>query len=287
MGFTFSTLDESDGVSTGSDFSLDKILHGLLDMYHKGIKSLHEFLNNSLFGVISGGYLVLKLKSGLLVVSPVITNFFSGGNSLREIGSNWSGSKGEEFVHGLLLEEVGVSRKLVEGFHLLDFSKRDWHSLGFPVGEVLFEEVNSGEGFIVLSASGDENEGCITSFVLEFSNKSVDLFESVVDEINVVGGVDNFLFNEFSVGNSVIIHSSVGVHDAGKFSDSGIGSLSVEVVLGIKSSSLIEGRLFETVKYIHNSINSESSSLLQFHELFELWREKFGIADSQYKYEGE
>ena len=75
----------------------------------------------------------------------------------------------------------------------------------------------------MLSASGDENEGGVTSFVLEFGDEGIDLFESVVDEIDVVGGVDNFLLNEFSVGNGVIIHSSVGVHDAGEFSDSGVG----------------------------------------------------------------
>ena len=80
----------------------------------------------------------------------------------------------EEVVESLSLEEVGVSGELVEGWELLDLSKRDGHASGFPVLEILLEEVDGGEGFIVLSAPGDEDEGGITSLILELSDESGD-----------------------------------------------------------------------------------------------------------------
>jgi len=150
-------------------------------------------------------------------------------------------------------------------------SERNWHSSGFPIVKVLFKELNGGKGFIVFSASGDENERSVTSFILKFSNKSGDLVESVVDEIDVVSGVDNFLFNEFSVGDGSIIDTSVGVHDGGKVTNS-LGELSFGFVMsGVKGGSLIESRLSETIKDIHNGINGITSLFLQLHELSEFW----------------
>jgi len=135
----------------------------------------------------------------------------------------------------------------------------------------LFEKINSSESFIVFSASGNENKRGVTSFVLEFSDKSGDLFESVVDESDIVGSVDNFLFDKFSVSNGSIVDTSVGVHDGSEVTNSA-SKLCFSFVMGnIKCSSLIEGRLSETVKNIHNGINSITSLFFQFHELSEFW----------------
>ena len=110
---------------------------------------------------------------------------------------------------------MGIGRKLVEGFHGLDFSKRNWHSLSFPVCKILFKKPNSIKGFIVLPAPGDKDKRRLTSFILKADDQFMNLLESVVDEVNVVGGVDNFLLNEFSVGNGLVVHESVGVLDSG------------------------------------------------------------------------
>lgn len=123
----------------------------------------------------------------------------------------------------------------------------------------------------MFSASGDEDEGSITSLILEFSNKSGDLLESVVDEIDVVLGVDHLLLNEFSVGNSSIVDTTVGVHDGGEVTNS-LGECSFGfIVSNIKGGSLIEGRLFESIKDIHDGIDGVTSLFFQLHELSELW----------------
>merc|ERR1739848_293257 len=120
-----------------------------------------------------------------------------------------------------------------------------------------------------------------------FSDESGDLLESVVDEINVVGGVDNFLFNELSVGDGSIVDTSVGVHDGGEVTNSfGEGSFSL-IVGDVKGGSLIEGRLSKTVKDIHNGINSITSLFLQLHELSELGGEEFSIGNSQDEHKGD
>lgn len=67
----------------------------------------------------------------------------------------------------------------------------------------------------MFSDSGNEYERGITSFILKFGHKGSNLFESEVDEIDVVGSVNNFGFNVFSVGDSVIIDTVIGVHDEG------------------------------------------------------------------------
>lgn len=123
----------------------------------------------------------------------------------------------------------------------------------------------------MFSASGDEDEGSITSLILEFSNESGDLLESVVDEIDIVGGVNDLLLNKFSVGNSSIVDTTVGVHDGGEVTDSlGEGGFGF-IVSDIKGSSLIEGRLFESIEDIHDGIDGVTSLLFQLHELSKLW----------------
>jgi len=265
VGLFLRFLDEGDGVSSGSDLSLDEVIHGGLEVDNELIESDHELANDGGLGVVSGGNLGLKDLSTSLVINVVVTDLLSGSSGLSLVG------EGKEVVEGLSLEEVGVSGKLVERWHLLDLSEGDWHTSGFPISEVLLEEVDSGEGFIVLSDSGDEDKGGITSLILELSNEGGDLGESVVDEIDVVLGVDDLLLNELSVGNSGIVDTSVGVHDGSEVTDS-LGELSLGLIVGgIKGGSLIEGRLSKTVKDIHDSIDGVTGLLLQLHELSELW----------------
>ena len=139
----------------------------------------------------------------------------------------------------------------------------------------------------MFSASGHEDEGSITSLILELSNEFGDLGESVVDETDVVGGVDNLLLNELSVGNSGIIDTSVGVHDGGEVTDSlGEGGFGL-IVGGIEGSSLIEGRLSESVEDIHDGVDGITGLLLQLHELSELGREELGVGDGQHQNESD
>jgi hypothetical protein len=275
VGLFLRFLDEGDGVSTGSDLSLDKVIHGGLEVDNELIESDHKLTNDGLLGVISLVGHLLKFLGFSLVINVIVTDLLSSSSGLSLIG------EGKEGVEGFSLEEVGVSRKLVERWHLLDLGKRNWHTLGFPVSEVLLEEVNSGEGFIVLSDSGDEDKGSITSLILELSNEGGDLGESVVDEVDVVGGVNHLLLDELSVGNSSIIDTSVGVHDGGEVTDSLGESGFGLIVSGIKGSSLIEGRLSESVEDIHDGVDGITGLFLQLHELSELGGEEFGVGNSQ------
>jgi hypothetical protein len=275
VGLFLRFLDEGDGVSSGSDLGGDEIFHGSLKMDNELVESDHKLLDDGLLGVVSLISHLLNDLGASLVINVIVTDLLSGSSGLSVIG------EGEEGVEGLSLEEVGVSRKLVERWHLLDLGKRDWHASGFPVSEVLLEEVNSGEGFIVLSDSGDEDKGGITSLILELSNEGGDLVESVVDEIDVVGGVNNLLLNELSVGNSGIVDTSVGVHDGSEVTDSLGESGFGLIVSGIKGSSLIEGRLSESVEDIHDGVDGITGLFLQLHELGELGGEEFGVGNSQ------
>jgi len=110
VGLFLRFLDESDGVSSGSDFGLDEVIHGGLKVEDELIESDHKFTDNSLFGVVSGGDLVLKDLSTSGVVNVVVTDFFGGcsGFSLFTFG------EGKEVGESLLFEEMSISGELVE-----------------------------------------------------------------------------------------------------------------------------------------------------------------------------
>lgn len=264
VGLFLRFLDEGDGVTSGSDLSLDEVIHGGFEVDNELIESDHKLTNDGLLGVISLGDLVFHDLGVSGVVNVIVTDLIRSSSGLSVV------SEGQEVVKSLSLEEVGVSGELVEGWHFLDLGERNWHSLGFPISKILLEEVDSGEGFIMFSGSGDKDQGSITSLILELSNEGSDLNESVVDEIDVVSGVDNLLLNELSVGNSGIIDTSVGVHDGGEVTNS-LGELSFSFIVGgIEGGSLIEGRLSESVEDIHDGVDGITGLLLQLHELSEL-----------------
>jgi hypothetical protein len=108
VGLFLRFLDERDSISTGSDLSLDEVIHGSVEMDNELIESDHEFTNDGLLGVISGGDLVLKNLSTSLVINVIVTNFFSSSSGLSVFG------EAEERGKGLLFEEVGISGELVE-----------------------------------------------------------------------------------------------------------------------------------------------------------------------------
>jgi len=264
VGLFLRFLDEGDGISTGSDLGLDEVLHGGFEVEDELIESDHEFTNDGLLGVVSGGDVVLENLGTSGIVNMIVTDLFGGSSGLSVV------SELEEVVESLSLEEVGVSGELVEGWHFLDLGEGDWHSSGFPILEILLEELDGGQGLIVLTASGDEDEGGIASLILELGDEGGDLLESVVDEIDVVGGVDDLLLNELSVGNSGIVDTSVGVHDGGKVTNS-LGELGLSLIVrGVKGGSLIEGGLSESVEDIHDGIDGVTGLFLQLHELSEL-----------------
>jgi hypothetical protein len=118
----------------------------------------------------------------------------------------------------------------------------------------------------MFSDSGDEEEGSITSLVVEFFDEVFDFMESVLNILYIVMSIVNFLLDEFSVGNSVIVDISVGVHDLGQGTDFSSHSIDLGVVGNIKSASLIESRLSETVKDIHNGIDSVTGLFFKLEE---------------------
>jgi hypothetical protein len=63
-----------------------------------------------LFGIVSGGDLVLKNLSTSGVVNVVITDFFGSGSGF----SLFTFGEGKEAGESLLFEEMGISGELVE-----------------------------------------------------------------------------------------------------------------------------------------------------------------------------
>jgi hypothetical protein len=111
VGLFLGFLDEHDGISTGSDLSLDEVIHGSFEMDNELIKSDHEFTDDGGLGIVSGGNLVLKDLGLSSVIDVIVTDFFSSGSSLIVVITF---SKGEEVGESLLFEEMGVSGELVE-----------------------------------------------------------------------------------------------------------------------------------------------------------------------------
>jgi hypothetical protein len=108
VGLFLRFLDESDGISTGSDLSLDEVIHGCFEMDNELIESDHESTDDGGLNVFSGGVLVLKNLSFSGVINVIVTDFFRSSSRFSVI------SKLEEVVKSLLLEEMGISGELVE-----------------------------------------------------------------------------------------------------------------------------------------------------------------------------
>jgi hypothetical protein len=102
---------------------------------------------------------------------------------------------------------------------------------------------------------------------MEFSNHSVDFSESVFNPSHIVGSILNFGFNEFSVGNSAIINTSVGVHNRAQITNLGGLSIDLGVVGDVKGGSLVQSGLSESVKDVHDSVDGISSLFLELEEL--------------------
>ena len=99
------------------------------------------------------------------VIDVIITNFFSSSDGfiimfVIKIG------KLEEVIKSFSFEKMGESSEFVERFHLFDFNERNRHSSVFPGGEFTSEHIDGGERFHDFSASGDEDKGGITSFIV-------------------------------------------------------------------------------------------------------------------------
>jgi len=202
----------------------------------------------------------VKSKGTSVVIFVVVTDFFSR-SSIDVVLS-----KLEEVVQSFLLEKLCVSTELRERLEFFDFDKVGWHASGFPIVKVVFEKLNSVHSFIMFSDSGDEDEGSITSFVVKFFNQIFDFMESVLNILYIVMSIVNFLLDEFSVSDSVIVDISVGVHDLGQGTDFSCHSIDLSVVGDVKSASLIESRLSETVKDIHDGIDSVTGLFLKLEE---------------------
>ena len=175
---------------------------------------------------------------------------------------------------------MGVSTEFGERLKFLDFSEGVWHSSGLPVVKIDLKKRYGFHGFKVFSASGNENKRGITSFIMKFFNESINFVESVVDVLKIVMSVNDFFFDKFSVGDGSIVNTSVSVHDGCEITNFFTTSVFFVVVLNFKVSSFIEGRLFKTVKNVHDSINSISGLFLQLKEFNHLVIDEFGLADS-------
>lgn len=210
------------------------------------------------------------------VINVIISNF--SGRSSSFIQEIIIMGKGKEIVKCFFFEEVGISWKFVEWLHTFDFSETNWHTSGFPVLEISFEHINSIDSFIMFSYSFNKYKRCVTSFILKFSNHSINFTESVIDPRHVVSGINLFLLDKDSVGNSSIINTSVCVHDWSKFSNSVSECGFSFIVRCIKWGSFIKSRLFETIQNIHYSVYCITSSFFQLHELLEFRWKEFSIS---------
>jgi hypothetical protein len=61
---------------------------------------------------------------------------------------------------------MGEGGEFGERFHLFDLEEINRHSSGFPGGEFSSEHIDGFERFHNFSASGDEDKGGITSFIV-------------------------------------------------------------------------------------------------------------------------
>ena len=155
------------------------------------------------------------------------------------------------------------------------------HSSSFPVAEVALKKSNGFHSFIMFSDSAYKYKRGVTSFVLEFFNKVFNLSKSHVDIFDIISGVDDFSFDEFSVFDGVIINTFVGIHNSSEFGNS-FSKIGFSCVMcNFECSSFIKGRLFETVKDIHNSIDSITSLFFQLQELHHLGVNKVSRGNSQ------
>jgi len=148
MNFFFRFLDESNSVSSGSNFSSDKFIHRLSKMIREIIKFFHEFTNEGGFSVLDIMRL-FKFGSTLFVVYMTI----SSGSSFDTVFSEL-----HEIAESFFLEKLGVGTKFGERLEFLDFSEGSWHSSGFPVVKIDLKKRYGFHSFEVFSASGDENK---------------------------------------------------------------------------------------------------------------------------------
>lgn len=111
MGFFFRFLNEGNGISSGSNFGINKIFHRFVEMDDEIVKFTKKSLNNADSNIFSFVNLMFKLNSTLSVINMIITNFASSSSS-GVIRSR--SSKTEETVKSLFLEEMSISGKFVE-----------------------------------------------------------------------------------------------------------------------------------------------------------------------------
>jgi len=164
----------------------------------------------------------------LFIVFVVMSNF-----SMRSSADTII-SELKEIVKSFLLKELGVGTKFGEGLQFLDFNEGSWHSSGFPVVKIGLEKSDSRHGFVMFSGSSNENERGITSFIVEFFNEIFNFMESVINISNIVMRINNFLLYEFSVGNSIIIDISIGVHNGGEGTNLLTASVHVVIVTNVQ-----------------------------------------------------
>ena len=109
----------------------------------------------------------------------------------------------------------------------------------------------------------------------------MDFTESVNDPVKIVLGISDFSFNEFSVSNSSIIDGLLSVLDGLEFTNSGSEFIFSFVVPFIKFRSFIKGRLFKTIKDIHNGADGITSLSFKLEELHHSFVNEFGAGNSE------
>jgi hypothetical protein len=109
----------------------------------------------------------------------------------------------------------------------------------------------------------------------------LDFNKSVSDPVKIVLGIKDFSFNEFSVGNSGIVDTLLGVLDGLEFTNSSGEFFFSGIVPFIKFSSFIKGRLFKTIKDIHNSADGITSLSFKLEELHHSFVNEFGAGNSE------
>lgn len=141
-----------------------------------------------------------------------------------------------EFLDGILLEDVAVLGEFISDVGDLGLDESGSGVVGEGTSDVLSEDSNDLEGFLMVSNGLNEESIGETSHVLELFSSSCDLGKSVVGPVDPAVGILDLLFNVLSVDSGVFKVVLVDVGDLSDFSDGSLSDFFVSGVLLVSSN---------------------------------------------------
>jgi len=120
-----------------------------------------------------------------------------------------------ELFHGGVVEKVSVSGELGSGVLELGKVEVSVLGLGDDGDDLVLQEGDNLEGFLVLLEGLDEHKVGVTSLFSEVFSLLVDVVSSVVDPSKVFSGNLNLVLEVLSVGGGLVTNLLVRVGDEG------------------------------------------------------------------------